>query len=67
MLMFAITFALTGAALGLMFKAPVLVPTSGFALVSPILTNFADNYLAANAGAGNDYDSRGASDWVPIE
>ena len=35
MLMLAIIFALTGAALGLRFKALVLVPASGFAVASP--------------------------------
>src|SRR5277367_785716 len=44
MLMLAIIFTLSGAALGLRFKALVLVPTSGFAVASPILTNFAYCY-----------------------
>ena len=44
MLMLAIIFALTGAALGLRFKALVLVPASGFAVASPFLTNFAYCY-----------------------
>ena len=44
MLMLAIIFALTGAALGLRFKALVLVPASGFALASPVLTNSAYCY-----------------------
>ena len=44
MLMLAIIFALTGAALGLRFKALVLAPASCFALASPVLTNFAYCY-----------------------
>ena len=44
MLMLAIIFALTGAALGLRFKVLVLVPASGFAVASPILTNLAYCY-----------------------
>ena len=44
MLMLAIIFALTGAALGLRFKALVLVPASGFAVASPFLMNFAYCY-----------------------
>jgi hypothetical protein len=44
MLMLAIIFALTGAALGLRFKALVLAPASCFALASPVLTNFAYGY-----------------------
>ena len=44
MLMLAIIFALTGAALGLRFKALVLVPASGFAVAGPFLTNFAYCY-----------------------
>ena len=39
-LMLAIIFALTGAAIGLRFKALVLAPASCFALASPVLTNF---------------------------
>jgi hypothetical protein len=42
--MLAIIFALTGAALGLRFKVLVLVPASGFAAASPILTHFAYSY-----------------------
>jgi hypothetical protein len=42
--MLAIIFALTGAALGLRFKALVLVPASGFAVASPFLMNFAYCY-----------------------
>jgi hypothetical protein len=44
MLVLAIIFALTGAALGLRFKALVLVPASGFAVAGPFLTNFAYCY-----------------------
>ena len=44
MLTLAIIFALTGAALGLRFKVLVLVPASGFAVASPILTNLAYSY-----------------------
>ena|ERR1700729_3529963 len=48
MLMLAIIFALTGAALGaalgLRFKALVLGPASCFALASPVLTNSAYGY-----------------------
>jgi hypothetical protein len=44
MFMLAIIFALTGAALGLRFKALVLVPASGFAVATPILTNFESCY-----------------------
>ena len=44
MLMLAVIFALTGAALGLKFKTLVLVPASGFAVTSPVLTNFAYCY-----------------------
>ena len=44
MLMLAIIFALTGAALGLRFKALVLAPASCFALASPVLTNSAYGY-----------------------
>lgn len=44
MLMLAIIFVLTGAALGLRFKAFVLVPASGFVGASPFLTNFAYCY-----------------------
>lgn len=40
MLMLAVIFALTGAALGVRFKTLVLVPASGFAITSPVLTNF---------------------------
>jgi len=43
-LVLVITFALTGAALGLRFKAAVLAPASCFALASPLLTKFADCY-----------------------
>jgi len=44
MLMLVIIFALTGAALGLRFKALVLAPASCFALASPVLTNSAHGY-----------------------
>ena len=44
MFMLVIIFALSGAALGLRFKALVLVPASGFAVSCPVLTNFAYGY-----------------------
>jgi hypothetical protein len=65
-LMLAIIFALIGAALGLRFRAHVLVPASCFALAIPVLTNFAYGYSLPVLALANDYDAHGASGWVYI-
>ena len=51
MLALAAIFTLIGSVLGLRFKALVLVPTSGFALVSSVLLNFGSSPYPPRAQA----------------
>ena len=66
MLMLAIVFGLTGAAL-IEVQGARPVPGKRLCCREPFPDELRILLLAASAGAGNDYDSNGASDWVSIE
>ena len=67
MLMLAIIFALTGAALGFEVQGARPGPGKRLCCREPFPDELRILLLAASAGAGNAYDSHGASDWVSIE
>ena len=64
MLIITILCVLIGAAVGLRFKVYVLVPATGFVVVSVVLTNIAYSELAGDPGARDSHDGHRASNRV---